>query len=245
VSEESSPLVEQLAVLLRVHDLDGGIRAAEEEIGTFRPRREEAARQEVADRAAGDAARALLADREHEHRRLEPELGDADVLVEKLETQVYEVRSKQALDAIETEIAAGRERKSGLEDQILELLDGIESATAGVSDAEAAASEHVALHRSEDTAMSQREGVLRAELVDLRTLRDSALQGLAAETVRSYESARRRAWPVMVRVETKSCPSCRIVIAPQKWVEISGCTRLITCGSCHRILYGDKVAAPS
>ena len=233
-------MVEHFQILLRVQELDGQIRDAEQEIATFAPRRVEAGRLEAADAAAISSARAVAEERELEHRRLESELADADSLVEKLDAQVYEVTSKQAMDAIQNELRAAQTNKSQLEDRILELLESIETANQEVSDQETAASERAANHVREDEEMRRREPELHSEIERRQADRAEAVGGLDRQVVRVYEEARRKAWPVLVHAEKKSCPACRMVIAPQKWVEIGLAKNLITCGSCHRILYGDK-----
>ncbi len=235
-------VVEEFQSLLRVQDLDGQVRDLEQEIASFAPRRVEAARAEAADAAAIESAREVSAECEREDRRLESELAVVDALVVKLDAQVYEVVSKQAMDAIQVEISAAQMKKSQLEDRVLELLDAIETATQELSDREVAARERASEHTREHEEMLRREPELRGEIESLEARRAKEVAGLEPEMLRGYEEARRRAWPVLVHAEAKSCPACRIVIAAQKWMEICGARGLVTCGSCHRILYGDKVA---
>jgi predicted nucleic acid-binding Zn-ribbon protein len=236
-------VVEQFRVLLRVQDLDGKIRDAEQEIAGFAPRRADAAGLEAKDAAATEAARTVAGEREAEHRRFESELAVVDALVEKFDAQVYEVTSKHAMEVIQSELAAAQAKKSELEDRILELLDEVEAAEQEVAARDAAAGERAAENAREDEEMSRREPELRGEIEQRQAERVGEISGVEAEVLRGYEEARRRAWPVLVHATKKSCPTCRIVIAPQKWVEISTVRALVTCGSCHRILYGDKVSA--
>ena len=195
----------------------------------------------LVDRQAIAAARALLEEREGVHRQLETELQDADQLVEKLDAQVYEVTSKQAMEAIQSELAAAKGRKSDLEDRTLEVLDALDEAGTGIEEAEKQERERTAERESAETARSARETELHATLESLETARAQAAGSVLAEALQRYEDSRRKAWPVLAKVETKSCPACRIVIGAQKWNEINVGTKLATCGSCHRILYGDKV----
>jgi predicted nucleic acid-binding Zn-ribbon protein len=236
-------VVEHFRILLRVQELDGLIRGAEQEIATFAPRRVEAGRLETADAASASAAGAVLEERELEHRRLESDLSDTDSLVEKLDAQVYEVTSKQAMDAIQNGLQAAKAKKSELEDCILELLESIEVSEQEVAARETAAREHSADHAREGDEMQRREPELRGEIEQRQADRAAKAGELDPQALRTYEDARRKAWPVLVQVEVKSCPACRIVIAPQKWVEIGRAEKLITCGSCHRIMYGEKAIA--
>lgn len=236
-------MVDEILKLLRLEDVDGRIRNAQEELAAFGPEREDAVAGAASDRAEMEAAAEARDACENVHRHLETELQDADRLVEKLDAQVYEVTSKQAMEAIQKELGAAREKKSGLEDQILETLDQIEAASARVDEAGAVATDRAGEREREEAVRAARETAREAELEQLAAERATHGANVESDVLRRYEDARRKAWPVLARVEIKSCPVCRIVIPPQKWNEIGTAKKLVTCGSCHRILYGDKVAA--
>ena len=236
-------MIEAFQDLLRMQELDGAIRAAEQELASFGPQREQAALAADADQAAIADSAAALREVEHEHRRLELELAEADALVAKLDLQLYEVTSKHAMEAMQKEIAAAREHKSRLEDAILELLDAIEAAADAVQIAESRARDESEARAAAESVRTAREREQLAELESLRARRAALAGQVDAVAIQGYEAARRKAWPVLVHVETRSCPACHIVIAPQKWLDITAAGSLVNCGSCHRILYGEKVAA--
>lgn len=236
-------MIEAFQALLRVQELDAGVRTAEKELASFAALREQAALAEAADQAAIEEARAALREAEQSHRRLEQDLAAADALVKKLDLQIYEVTSKQAMEAIQKETAAARQSKSQLEDAILELLDAIETDAEAVQAAGTRSREQASSRADAEAERSERERALRAE-VEALGKRRAALVGTVDEgALREYESARRKAWPVLVQVEARSCPACHITIAPQKMLDIAKATSFVTCGSCHRIFYGEKVAA--
>jgi predicted nucleic acid-binding Zn-ribbon protein len=236
-------VVGEVLKLLRLQKVDGRIREARDELATFGSQREAARAAAASNRAAVEAALAHSDEREQEHRRLETELQDADRLVEKLDAQVYEVVSKQAMDAIQSELEAGQTRKSDLEDEILEILDQLESASAAALSAEAVERDQAVERVRLEEARAAREVELGGNLERLDGERAQRVADVEAEVLRRYEDTRRKAWPVLALVETKSCPVCRIVIPPQRWNEIAVAKKLVTCVSCHRILYGEKVAS--
>ena len=225
--------------MLRLQESDGLIRAAEEELAGFPRQREEAQSAAASDRSAVEEAAERQAEREREHRNLEGELQDADRLVEKLDAQVYEVTSKQAMDAIQSELEAAKQTKSDLEDRILEMLEQIEAATEAVESATTHERDANERREHEAEARDAREKELDTALERLVEERAQRATEIEAGALRQYEEARRRAWPVLALATTKSCPACRIVIAPQKWNDIGSGRKLVTCGSCHRILYRD------
>ena len=232
-------MIEEVLKMLRLQESDGRIREGQEELAMFAPQREEARSATASDRIAAEQAAEHHAEREREHRNLEAELQDADRLVEKLDAQVYEVTSKQAMDAIQSELEAGKHKKSHLEDQVLELLEQIETAADVVEAAAAHERDHNSQRALEAQARDAREKELGGELEQLAEERAQRATAVEAGALRQYEDARRKAWPVLALASTKWCPACRIVIAPQKWNDMGVAKKLVNCGSCHRILYRD------
>ena len=236
-------MVDETLKLLQLQKVDSRIRAAREELVTFDPQREEARAAGTSERAAVEAAIHSHAEREQERRRLESELEDIERLLEKLDGQVYEVTSKQAMDAIQNEIQAARARKSDLEDEILEVLDQVESATSAREAAVAFEQDQAAERLRLEEARDAREVELGGELQRLAEERAKRAAEVEPEPLRWYEDTGRKAWPILVHAVTKVCPMCRIVIPPQKWNEIRTAKKFVSCGSCHRILYGDQVGS--
>lgn len=223
--------------MLRLEESDGRIREGQAELASFPPQREEARSAATSDRAAVEQAEELRAEREREHRNLEAELQDADRLVEKLDAQVYEVTSKQAMEAIQSELVAAKQNKSDLEDRVLEMLEQIEEAGEAVEAAATHERDGSAQRALEADARESREKEVGADLERLADERAQRAAEIDAGVLHQYEGARRKAWPVLALASTKSCPACRIVIAPQKWNDLGTGRKLVSCGSCHRILY--------
>ncbi len=149
--------------------------------------------------------------------------------------------SKQALTALEHELARAREQKSSHEDQILELLEAIDAAEVAVEQAERDQREGEAARADGEAEMATRETELAQKIEDLRAGRADRTIGLDAALLQDYEAARRKRLPALAYAETKSCPVCRMVIPPQRLVELREVRKLVDCVSCGRILYGEKV----
>jgi len=233
-------VIEEIPKLLRLQEVDRRIRATREEAATFDPEREEARASAASEQAAVEAASQAHTEREQEHRRLESELEDEERLVEKLDAQVYEVTSKQAMDAIQSQIQAAKARKSDLEDEILEILDQVESALSTREAAVAFEQDQIAERLRLEDARASRELALADEAERLTEERAKRCAEVEAEPLRRYEDARRKAWPVVALAVTKFCPACRIVIPPQRWNELGLAKKFVSCGSCHRILYRES-----
>jgi predicted nucleic acid-binding Zn-ribbon protein len=238
-------VVDAFLRLLRLQEVDGSIREARHELVGFAPARDAAKTDAAADRAAVEAAEAQRGDQEHAHRGLESALQDADAHVVKLDAQVYEVTSRHAMETIQHELSVAKARKSDLEDQVLESLDRLDAAAAAVQRAKDAEADRAAERARAEAGRVVRESEIEAALARLAGERAGVASEVAADVLHEYDDALRKAWPPLACARSKSCPACRIVIPPQKWNEICSGQHIVRCGSCHRLLYGEIVAAGS
>ena len=227
--------------LLRVQELDLQIQAATDEVTSFAPRRADAVSARALQADAVATGTADLTEKAGRHRLLESELRDVETLLERLSKQLYEVTSKQALTALEHELTRARELQSSHEDDILELLETIDVAEAATGQAEQEQREGEAARVDGEAAMVARETELAQKIESLRAGRADRTTGLDAALLQDYEEARRKRLPALAYAETKSCPVCRMVIPPQRLVELREVRKLVDCVSCGRILYGEKV----
>ena len=234
-------MIESIQALLRLQEVDLRLAAAREESERLPSERQAAAAERVRESAEVAVASEVLTREEQRHRQLELELGDVEALLEKLGLQLYEITSKQALEALESEVARARERKSSHEDAILDLLEKIDVARDELSRARASQTEGEKAGEASEANRIVREPELEEEIAGLEQTRRERAEGVDATAVAAYDHARRRRLPALVFVDTKSCPQCRIVIAPQRLLELRTARTLVNCGSCGRILYGDKV----
>jgi predicted nucleic acid-binding Zn-ribbon protein len=235
-------LIEAIQSLLRLQEIDLQLHAANEELESFPPLRVAAAAQRASELADIATAEQFVADQERQHRALETELGDVEAVLEKLNVQLYEVTSKQALEAIQNELDRAGAKQSLHEDLILDLLEKIDSGNADIEAAQGVAHEGEAQGAVEEAAYAKREKELADEVARLTLLRVDRATGLDPKVIRAYDASRRKRLPAVVFAEAKQCPVCQMVISPQKWIDLAVANALVNCGSCDRILYGEKVA---
>jgi len=235
-------LIAAIQSLLRLQEIDLALHAARTELAAFVPQRQAAAEARTAERNAALSAHQALVEAELRHRALEAELRQVDALVEKLANQLYEVTTKHALDALKSEQAHADEKKSVQEDLILALLEELEAAAGVLAAARERAREGEERGAREEAARAKREPELAAEIARLEALRGDRAGNVEASVIRSYDGARRKRLPAVVFAESKSCPVCRMAISQQKLIYLRAASELVHCGSCDRILYGEKVA---
>ncbi len=234
-------MIESIQALLRLQEVDLCLEAARREADQLSPQREAAAAERTREEAAAVEAAEDLRCQEQHRRQLESELSEVEAVLEKLDRQLYEITSKHALDALQHEQANARQRKSKHEDAILELMEKIDLGRDVLAGAESGQRDGAVSGATAEEARAERERVLALQMERLEQARRDRLGGLDARLIGAYDNARRKRLPAVAFIEAKSCPSCRIMVAPQRLVDLRSATKLVTCGSCGCILYGDKV----
>ena len=235
-------MIEAIQSLLRLQEVDLQLHAAGEELAAIGPRRVAAAAERARERLGVEEAEKALAEIEHRNRELEGELRDVEAVLEKLNAQVYEVTSKQALEALQKELSRAEGQKSDREDLILELLESIDSATGVLEAVRTTEREGKEAGAGEEVELCKREQECAADIERLEPIRSELASGVEAGVIRAYDRARRKRLPAVVFTEEKSCPICRMKLGAQMLIELRAADVLVHCGTCDRILFGEKVA---
>lgn len=229
---------EDLVQVVDLQNLDLEIAKIQREVQEI-PREIADLEQELqSSRRVWDQAREHFASLEQLRRRHERELEDVTAEQRRRQGRLFEIKTNQEYTAVLKEIEGLKERRSKLEDEILELFDQIESAQGVV--------------RDEETRFREREKTCGQE----RTAREGELQRLRAELDRLQEERRRQAARVepgllqtyqrllrsrggiaVVQVKDGSCLGCHVGLTPQTYNELRKGDLLFTCANCQRILY--------
>lgn len=110
----------------------------------------------------------------------------------------------------------------------LSLAERNARATVERLDAERAAAE---------ASLAEDSRALRAEIVELSGRRDSVASQLGAETLATYETARKRFGGLAVeRLEGNVPSTCRVKLQPSQFHDLAHGDEVTTCPYCHRML---------
>lgn len=229
---------EDLAQVVDLQNLDLEIARLQREVQ--RIPREIADGEELLQRSRGawDQARERLGTLEQLRRRKERELEDVTAEQRKRQGRLFEIKTNQEYTAVLKEIEGLKERRSNLEDEILELFDQIEAAQSAV--------------RDESTLFQEREKICGEQ----RTINEGELRRLQGEMDRLQEERRRQANRVepgllqtyqrllrsrggvaVVPVKDGSCLGCHVALTPQTYNELRKGDVFLSCANCQRILY--------
>jgi predicted nucleic acid-binding Zn-ribbon protein len=189
-------------------------------------------------RAAWDQGKATAAATAKERRERERELEEEAGNQRKKQGRLFEIKTNQEYAAVLKEIEQVKERISGLETRILELMDEQEQAGKRATEAEAAFRAAEALHRRDREAREKDLGRLQGELAGLQKARKQVAGTVDRELYQNYARIMKiRDGTAVVPVREGSCAGCFVALPPQTCNEVRLNDRRITCPHCERILY--------
>ncbi len=186
------------------------------------------------------AAAAVTKERRERERELEEEAGNQ----RKKQGRLFEIKTNQEYAAVLKEIEQLKEKISGLETRILELMDEQEGAAARGAQAEAASRAAEATFQRERQARERDLAALQAQLAGLQKDRKRTAAKVDRDLYQIYARIMKiRAGTAVVPVRNGSCSGCFVALPPQTNNEVRRNERRITCPHCERILYNPPAEA--
>jgi predicted nucleic acid-binding Zn-ribbon protein len=175
-----------------------------------------------------------------DHKRLELRVKEKTTELERLKSQMTQIKTNKEYDALSREIDSTRQEIGGAEDGILEALEAIEQLNADIEE------KTKALEELEETNGQQLANI-KAEIDSVgdkikikQGERENILVRLDKPLVAVYERVRRgKGAGAVVAVRHRACSGCFKTLPPQLIQEIRRGERVITCDSCGRILIWD------
>jgi len=170
-------------------------------------------------------------------KELEVELDSMNEKKNKFKTQLFQVKSNREYEALQHEIAALDEKGSGIEDQILGILDQAEAATAVIKQAETRLEEDIAKARAEQAKLDESLKKLRSDIAIKLDERTRLLVDADEALIKRYERIRESKDGLAVTsVENGACGGCFRHIPPQEMQNLKRDERIIICEGCGRII---------
>jgi len=177
-------------------------------------------------------------------RKLELELEEIQQRQEKYKQDLMRVRNEKEYSTALREIDSCKKIISGLETQILQRMEEIESLEAEI----AQLAPEIEAKRVE--VDSQLQGFdLEAQQLErqqerLRNDRANLVEKIPARLINIYDRvARMRKGLALAEARDSACTACRMSIRPQVFSDVRKGDQLIQCDSCNRILYYRPVEA--
>jgi uncharacterized protein len=170
-------------------------------------------------------------------RDVEKSLREHEDHLKKCRGQQSLVKTNEEYTAMMKEIANLERQIGEEEEQLLILMDRIESAQKEAVQSSEAVSAERAKRTSEREALETQQAKVKTEVDRLSREKPKILSEVSPPLLKRYERLSERHRDVAVtRVDAEHCGACRHTIPPQLAVEVKKGDQFITCPSCGRIL---------
>jgi predicted nucleic acid-binding Zn-ribbon protein len=148
------------------------------------------------------------------------------------------VRNSVELLALQREIDLTKEANTQVEDEVLRMMETLETLVAQLAAAQAALTELEARAAQVISERRAEAAALRAELKAEAGQREALAQGMDPSLRTKYEQIfERRGGSAVVAALAYMCTGCRMQIPPQFYNELQKFRDIRQCPNCHRILY--------
>jgi len=98
--------------------------------------------------------------------------------------------------------------------------------------------QHVA---SEEETAKGKIAEIEAQIAEVKRDRDVAAGRVRPDVMKKYSSIRMRRGLALVPVKNGTCQGCNMNIPPQLFNQLQRGDTIELCGTCHRIIYWDKL----
>ena len=178
-----------------------------------------------------------------ERRAIERELQDNQELLKKYQGQLMQVKNQQQYAAAWKEIDVARKLVKEREDSLLASMGEIEEVKAKIEEDKAPHEALKSRHAESYQAWQASLGELRGEVEKLRAQAAVMEERIAPGPLAQFKRILvQRQGLAMARVVNQSCGVCRVRIRPQADQQIKR-GETVTCESCRRILYLERLAS--
>ena len=184
-----------------------------------------------------------LAETEKFRRDQETQLKDSESNISKAKTKLQQVKTGKDYMAAQREIEATRKMMGDREEEILKLIEAIETGKKSVAAHEADVAqlaEHVA---REEASTGEKIAEVGKKVAEERAQRDVVAARVKPEVLKRYSAIKIRRGLAVVPVVSGVCQGCQMKIPPQLFnmLQRPGTNTIETCPSCNRIIYWDEI----
>ena len=236
---------EQLNLLIRLQDIDGAIRARQEEKRRLPEMLADLERKSEANKDELNRVREALEAAQKGKRDRDRDLEEGGQKVEKLKSRTPDIKTNKEYTALLKEIETVEQENKAIEDDILKLMEKIDAAAGEIKNAESQSAEDAASIAAERKQFEENMAKLEAELVNIERERDELAARIEVPLLAKYQKRYGSlAGRVVVEARNESCSGCFMSIPPQLFVNVKKNTEIITCPHCSRILYYKEALTP-
>ncbi|OGQ97537.1 MAG: hypothetical protein A2521_10100 [Deltaproteobacteria bacterium RIFOXYD12_FULL_57_12] len=175
---------------------------------------------------------------EARRRELEAELADELNRLKDRQTKMMQVQTNREYQSILKEIEDGKKANKSREEEMVRLMEQIESLEKIGSEQANLSVDETSLISDETKEAESRKASLAAAKAVIEKKRTAMAQGFNASLIKKYDMLRlRRNGRAVVGVTGGVCQGCFMSIPPQQYNDLLKGDKMLFCPTCQRILF--------
>jgi len=172
------------------------------------------------------------------HKEKELELAGKEEEIKKLQTQLYQLKTNKEYTAMMTEIERHKADNSILEEDIIKLMDEIDSASGKVKEEKEKFEEESKRSNADIKIVEEEIKKLEDDISALKAKRGELVPLIDKNVLSEYDRILdSKDGLALAKVENDSCSGCYMLLPSQVINEIKMRDNIIYCESCRRMLY--------
>ncbi len=233
---------EQLNLLIQLQEIDGKIRVLTDKKKNLPGALAEIQNKRTAIGAELEKVKENLNIAQKSKRDRDKDLEVGAQKVEKLKARTSEIKTNKEYQALLKEIETAQQENKAIEDDILLLMEKIDSASAAIAVAEKQAREQEALLQAEQKQQEAEFAKIEESLKEIEAARRDSISRIQQSILSQYQALlASKGGIAMAEARGESCSGCYMSIPPQVFVNVKKNDGIITCPHCGRILYYKEV----
>lgn len=172
------------------------------------------------------------------HRRKKADMDDSKEQLTERQKRLRDVTSAKEYGAVEREIESFKKSAEQLEEELLHLMEVIESTESAISEKEDKIVQLREGIAADEADAEKRLSTLDKQIATLTKRQEQARSQVSKRVIHKYDFIRsRRPGLAVVAAQNGHCEGCFMALPPQQYIEIQRGETLESCPSCNRILY--------
>jgi uncharacterized protein len=186
----------------------------------------------------------LAAEKKHieelgkQQKSAEWEIDDLTLKIKAIEKKLYDgkIFNPKELGNLQSESEDFKKKRSGFEDNVLDLMEQTEQATKKLDSINIELAQMISRWQDQQKQLTSELEQLKANHSALEAKKQAYLPQIDASAIEVYRELRKRKGTAIARVEQGICLGCRITL-PNSDLQQAKSGRLVKCSSCNRILF--------
>ncbi len=179
-----------------------------------------------------------IAANEQRRRELEAELEDEGGKIKDRQAKLMNVQTNREYQSILKETEDGKKANTLREEAVVQLMEQIEALTAQIEEETKICAEDEKMLAEDIAAVEKKISQFNAEKSKILKTRESKASAVSASLLKKYTAIRdKRNGVAIVPVTGGVCRGCFMNIPPQLYNDLMKEDKLISCPTCHRIMF--------